>query len=730
MQPTTLPPPRGGLRRRALTVLSAAALAAGMAVAGAGTASAVPGPPPPPGCVNGTGLAGAIDNAATTSVTLCGSTTLPAGHTLAAGHTLTVDLAGATLTIAGTDATATGSFAGQPGLTNNGTLILTNGTVAVNGGAGSVGIDGTAASGPTPGVNGTAGAPGGDGIDNAGNLVLMANTTVTAGRSGAGGNGGNGGNGTDATSAADGADGAAGGNGGTAGNGGVGLSNKAASMVFLAASLTRNNGIAGTIGIAGTPGTIGADYIGIPVYFGGLGGVGGAAGSGGAAVGAISGMAVGPLIVLNAGSNANAPQQMAVFTQAFVPSVPALVTAANAAVTGHWPTSATRTFAGWDTAPYTGLAPDGQTVDALWTGGSTGSTSPAGDPNNVLDPTATSTANGGRIAGADRYATANLIAAHGHWSGKAVIIATGVAARQGIDALSANYLAGQVDAPILLAGPDGLDANTITDAAGLLQSAGANGTVYVMGSDDAVSQQAVNHLLAAIPAASQPRIVRLSGADRYATSALAALAGHTVGSYALTAGSPALKTAFLASGQVNADALTAGPLAYGYNIPVLLTAPGALPTDVASAIRTLGIQQVVIVGGTDRVSTEVQASLTGLGVTNTLRIAAGDRYTTSADLYTWARLPQTAPDGTRQGLGEAGVTAYLANGLTGFTDAVAAGPVAGQQGAALLTVPSSALEQETAAFLHAQSGLTTVTGLGEDGTIAGQVLSAAAASLK
>jgi len=326
-----------------------------------------------------------------------------------------------------------------------------------------------------------------------------------------------------------------------------------------------------------------------------------------------------------------------------------------------------------------------------------------------------------RIAGSDRYATAADIADRFAAGSpvNAVVLANGLNAKDGVDALSANFLASAVGAPILLTdSSDSLPSATrgalvslFKDATGVTVSGKQVVTIYVMGKTDSVADAAANEAQFIAKAAvnssvDSVEIVRVAGDDRYETSAAVVGQGNvTIGSYKIKAGQQYLKTAILASGAVNADALAAGSLSASANVPVLLTTAGdALPTTVADAIKAEGIKQVVILGSTDRVSDAVVGSLADLGVTSTYRIAGTDRYATAADLYSFAT-QQPTTDKLGLGLTLQSV-AYLANGTAGFADALAVGPLAGQTSgspAAILTVPTATLPDSTSKFLKAQS---------------------------
>ena len=167
-----------------------------------------------------------------------------------------------------------------------------------------------------------------------------------------------------------------------------------------------------------------------------------------------------------------------------------------------------------------------------------------------------------RIGGIDRYATSALIAEK-FGTANAIVIANGAEAKQGADALSANYLAGNVAAPILLTQATVVSPHTVAAVKKILTGA-SGATIYLMGGTDSVSDAVADQIkgAAASVASGIVRVVRVAQADRYATSALAATnsTGPISNAIRLTPTGTAHKTAILASGQVNADALAAGAL--------------------------------------------------------------------------------------------------------------------------------------------------------------------------
>lgn len=333
--------------------------------------------------------------------------------------------------------------------------------------------------------------------------------------------------------------------------------------------------------------------------------------------------------------------------------------------------------------------------------------------------------NASRIAGANRYETAAKVAT-GFGTAGAVVVANGTTAKDGVDALAANYLAGRVGAPILLTQATRTDSATLGAIKAVLKGA-TDPVLYVMGGTDSVSDAVVAQLKAAAASTASGAVTvkRIAGANRYATSAsVATTPGAVTNSLTLGTGSGAT-TAILVSGEVNADALAAGPLSYAWGVPVLLTPSGQLPSDVAGAIKSLGITQLIVLGGADRVPQAVLDQATAAGVVSVKRIAGADRFDTAAQLYGFAA--DTLQDSTGSHYGAGGTTAYLANGATGFPDALAAGPLAGKNGDVLLTVQQGKLGASTQSFLKSHHQFGTIVGLGSAaGSVSDAVIVAAA----
>jgi len=264
-----------------------------------------------------------------------------------------------------------------------------------------------------------------------------------------------------------------------------------------------------------------------------------------------------------------------------------------------------------------------------------------------------------RVYGPDRYATAIEVSKENFFppTTPSVILATGT---NYADALSASALAGSLKAPLLLTRPDALSPGVLAE----IKRLDVN-TVYIMGSAAAVSNAVESSLTGA-----GLTVERISGVDRYATSAAVAKKVASCEGAAFT------KKAFLARGDNFADGLSASPIAYRNKIPVLLTPPTALSPHASSAITGTGITDVTIVGSEAAVSASVKVSVDAI-VATSRRIAGADRYETAQKVAEYAFANSLATTGF---IG-------VATGLD-FPDALAGGVGIGQRGGILiLTAP-------------------------------------------
>ncbi|MFF1572049.1 cell wall-binding repeat-containing protein [Leifsonia sp. NPDC058292] len=192
-----------------------------------------------------------------------------------------------------------------------------------------------------------------------------------------------------------------------------------------------------------------------------------------------------------------------------------------------------------------------------------------------------------RVSGADRFATSAAVSARTPARSPVAYVASGV---DFPDALSGGALAaGANSGPLLLVRPGDIAAVTATELTRLQP-----GRIVVFGGDGAVSES----VLQSLRAYTAGTVTRLSGVDRYATSAAIS---------ATFAASPA--AAYVVTGTEFPDALAAAAAAGVGRAPLLLVMPGSIPPAIAGELSRLKPRSLVVVGGTGAVSDPVEAAL-------------------------------------------------------------------------------------------------------------------------
>ena len=155
--------------------------------------------------------------------------------------------------------------------------------------------------------------------------------------------------------------------------------------------------------------------------------------------------------------------------------------------------------------------------------------------------------------------------------------------------------------------------------------------------------------ISSIDKADEITIERISGPDRYETAVSLSKNGWEES-----------EVAVLATGHNYPDALSATPLAYRYNAPLLLTDTNKVPTAVKKELERLNVSEVVIIGGKSVITPNVEQELKSLGIKKITRISGKDRFETSVKIA--------------EELGEVfGVV--VANGQ-GYADALSIAPIA------------------------------------------------------
>jgi len=164
----------------------------------------------------------------------------------------------------------------------------------------------------------------------------------------------------------------------------------------------------------------------------------------------------------------------------------------------------------------------------------------------------------------------------------------------------------------------------------------------------------------------------LGGSNRYSTALKIVQAGWTKSD-----------SAIIARGDDLADALAAAPLAYAKGkAPILLTTPSELPEGVLNELKTLGVKNIYIVGGTGAVSTAVENQLKEFTVK---RLTGKDRVETSYSVAIEA-------------FGVAPTEVVLANGLA-YADALSISAIAATKGMPILLVTNNKLSANVESYI-------------------------------
>lgn len=196
-----------------------------------------------------------------------------------------------------------------------------------------------------------------------------------------------------------------------------------------------------------------------------------------------------------------------------------------------------------------------------------------------------------RIGGADRYATAGMVAEHVIQDSTAeVYVASG---QDFPDALVLSALAARHQAPLVL-----VKQSTVPDATAAALTALDYDALYAAGGTAVLSDAVLTAAADGVP------VTRYAGADRYATA------------QQVLAQFPAEGKVMVASGQDFPDALTSVPVAARTFAGVALTRPDAVPASIMDEIDRLvageSFPLITIVGGTAAVHESVETQLLGL----------------------------------------------------------------------------------------------------------------------
>ncbi|PRY06454.1 cell wall-binding repeat-containing protein [Kineococcus rhizosphaerae] len=188
---------------------------------------------------------------------------------------------------------------------------------------------------------------------------------------------------------------------------------------------------------------------------------------------------------------------------------------------------------------------------------------------------------------------------------------------------------------------------------------------------------------------------RLAGTDRTKTAA-------TISRNAATTATGT--TAVLVGYDAGADALSAAYLAGRLKATVLLTATLTLSNATATALTRLGVTSVHLIGGTDKISQNVEDLLGwSYGADNVIRHAGTDRIATNLAVLA-AGAAITKP-----------TEAFICRAYGSINDGVAAGPIAYANGVPVILLDST-LPSGWASTVKA-AGITKLTILGSDAAV-------------
>ena len=196
-----------------------------------------------------------------------------------------------------------------------------------------------------------------------------------------------------------------------------------------------------------------------------------------------------------------------------------------------------------------------------------------------------------RISGRDRFDTSDKLSQEVSRLSKKSNQAILVNGYKNIDALSVSSLATKEELPILLNGRNALNMYVKNR----LKQMNVN-KVYIIGGNNSISGDVEKELKRM-----QISVVRLSGTDRYETSA-------NIAKYAYKD----FDEAIVASGENPVDALAASTLTGKKEAPILLTNKNKIPKSIKKIIEDMDIGKITIVGGENSITDNVMDDMEDL----------------------------------------------------------------------------------------------------------------------
>lgn len=263
-----------------------------------------------------------------------------------------------------------------------------------------------------------------------------------------------------------------------------------------------------------------------------------------------------------------------------------------------------------------------------------------------------------RLAGPDRFQTANAVAEQGWKAGADNVVIVNAYAFS--DALAAVPLAFKLNAPILLTEKDILTPSTREEIEKM-----APERITLIGGTAVVSpaiQAELENLYGA------DKVLRIGGSDSYSTAALIASSLGTTGKAIIANNGP----------NCYADTLAVSSYAAYHGIPILFTDRTALPEPTIQALAAQKVSSTIVVGGSYVIPEAITDSLPGV-----VRYAGTDRYATATAIAQELKLNVAR--------------VYVVTGLN-FADALTAGNLAAHSLSPVIMVDTT-IPEVTSSFL-------------------------------
>lgn len=291
----------------------------------------------------------------------------------------------------------------------------------------------------------------------------------------------------------------------------------------------------------------------------------------------------------------------------------------------------------------------------------------------------------GKLVGDDRFETAVEISkkSYDKEAAKAVVL---VGEEAIVDGLAAAPLSSAAEAPILLTKKDAVPTSTMNEIKRAVKEKGAK--IYLVGGEANISKEVEKQLISEMNA----EIVRIAGDDRNETSLKIAKELKSV------KGNVDFTKHFVVGGDGLADAMSVASIAAkkGEEAPILVTPATGLTKDAKTFLKdnTTAGSEATVVGGEDKVSTQVLKDIKAENNATITRLAGEDRHETNAKVI--ADLAKNAPNSLDNVY--TAKSGYVPNnGDALLVDALAAAPLAAQNnGVIVLATDEVTKTQETA----------------------------------